>query len=474
MERTVADAALNLWTTTSSSPASGAGPGLPVRPRPGLRPHRQAHQYNDALPATMEADRGALEPRRTMIVERTRISISAAPYQPSVFPYRAKHDIVRTSPRLRPERADESLTEEIADVANAHEALKFGNNDHTRSQGDRHSPARRPGPVPRATSSTESGSPRGHRPDARQRHAGSERRLHRDHRQPAEPDAGRLSLAHDPDGLARRGGARSACDRGHRVQGSATWWGFGYVMEQGTMKRKPRERGQPGLYRCARRSRRRRSPSAQLRTTDYAEAMAMAGTAPRCRSALETESAENLQERMTAGTLSAETLTKAYLARIALTDAEGPAIAGRPRSRYRRGRRREARSTPNALFEWCSWAMHGIPVLLDNVIDARGLRDDGRSIALRNSGAGGRFHARLEAGGGGRDHPRQDERLRAERPVRREHAGGLLLARRPGAAAVGHGQDARPARRPASAAATAAGLAAIDRRPRDVDRTRRR
>ena len=33
-----------------------------------------------------------------------------------------------------------------------------------------------------------------------------------------------------------------------------------------------------------------------------------------------------------------------------------------------------------------------------------------------------------------------------ERPVRREHARGVLVARRPGAAAVGHRQDARPAR----------------------------
>ena len=50
------------------------------------------------------------------------------------------------------------------------------------------------------------------------------------------------------------------------------------------------------------------------------------GAAPTLPFSLETESAKSLQARMTAGTLSAETLTKAYLARIALTNAEGPAL----------------------------------------------------------------------------------------------------------------------------------------------------
>ena len=54
--------------------------------------------------------------------------------------------------------------------------------------------------------------------------------------------------------------------------------------------------------------------------------MKLVGTAPTLPFSLETESAKSLQDRMTAGTLSSETLVKAYLTRIALTNAEGPAL----------------------------------------------------------------------------------------------------------------------------------------------------
>ena len=55
------------------------------------------------------------------------------------------------------------------------------------------------------------------------------------------------------------------------------------------------------------------------------------------------ESVKSLQERMTAGTLTSETLVKAYLARIALTNAEGPAIqAVRSLNAERRDRRARA------------------------------------------------------------------------------------------------------------------------------------
>ena len=53
------------------------------------------------------------------------------------------------------------------------------------------------------------------------------------------------------------------------------------------------------------------------------------GAAPALPFSLETESAKSLQARMTAGTLTAETLIKAYLARIALRQRRGPGDPGR-------------------------------------------------------------------------------------------------------------------------------------------------
>ena len=106
--------------------------------------------------------------------------------------------------------------------------------------------------------------------------------------------------------------------------------------------------------------------------------------APALGFSLETESVKSLQERMTAGTLTAETLTKAYLARIALTNAEGPAIQAvrsvngdavdeakaLDRERARKGAR---------------GPLHGIPVLLDDSIDVKGMPTTGGSIALQDS-----------------------------------------------------------------------------------------
>ena len=76
---------------------------------------------------------------------------------------------------------------------------------------------------------------------------------------------------------------------------------------------------------------------------------------------------------MTAGSLSRETLTKAYLARIALTNAEGPSIQA------------VRELNPNAVDEAAALdaerassgvrgPLHGIPVLVDDTIDATGCR----------------------------------------------------------------------------------------------------
>ena len=92
---------------------------------------------------------------------------------------------------------------------------------------------------------------------------------------------------------------------------------------------------------------------------------------------------------------------------------------------------------------------YGIPVLLDDSIDVEGHGHDRRLDRAPGLDAERRLDDRREAEGGRGDHPRQDERHRARRPVRREHARGLLVARRPGDAARPTPTRRRPARRAA-------------------------
>ena len=112
--------------------------------------------------------------------------------------------------------------------------------------------------------------------------------------------------------------------------------------------------------------------------------MDMVGKAPSLSFSLETESAKSLQERMTAGTLSAETLTRAYLARIALTNAEGPAtqavrsVNGDAIGDAKALDRERARKGPRG-------PLHGIPVLVDDSIGVKGMPTTGGSIALQES-----------------------------------------------------------------------------------------
>ena len=89
-------------------------------------------------------------------------------------------------------------------------------------------------------------------------------------------------------------------------------------------------------------SRRRRSPSAAPATRTTSRRMKLVGGARRrCRSRWRPSRRRALQDRLTAGTLTAETLTKAYLARIALTNAEGPALQAVRSLNTQRGRRGE-------------------------------------------------------------------------------------------------------------------------------------
>ena len=90
---------------------------------------------------------------------------------------------------------------------------------------------------------------------------------------------------------------------------------------------------------------------------------------------LETATVSDLQARMTAGTLNAVTLTKAYMERIARTNTEGPSLNA------------VRLINPKALAEAAAMdaeraaghtrgPLHGIPVLVKDNLDVAGLPDD--------------------------------------------------------------------------------------------------
>ncbi len=176
--------------------------------------------------------------------------------------------------------------------------------------------------------------------------------------------------------------------------------GVAYVIEQATHKRQPVSELNPSMYRCA-----KTVPAPPFATRggcnpDYDSVMAKVGAAPALGFSLETESAASLQARMTAGSVTAQTLTKAYLARIALANAEGPSIQAV------RDLNPHAIADATALdAERASSGprgpLHGIPVLVDDSIDVGGLATTAGSIALQHSrpAADSKIVVKLEAAG---------------------------------------------------------------------------
>jgi amidase len=161
--------------------------------------------------------------------------------------------------------------------------------------------------------------------------------------------------------------------------------GVAYVIEQATHLRQPASAVNPSMYRCARTAPAEPFAARGHCNPDYQTIMGMLGGArPTLPFSLETESARSLAARLAAGSLTSERLVKAYLYRIALTNAEGPAIqAVRELNRHAiddakaLDRERKKKRHPGPLY--------GLPVLLDDSIDVRGLPTTGGSIALQNS-----------------------------------------------------------------------------------------
>lgn len=154
------------------------------------------------------------------------------------------------------------------------------------------------------------------------------------------------------------------------------------------------------MYRCARTTPRPPFSKRGDCNPDFESLVRVRTTSPLPFS-LETESVKSLQERMTAGTLTAEALTKAYLARIAMTNADGPAIQAVRMVNADRALADAVRLDVQRKQKKLLGPLHGIPVLLDDVIDAAGMPTTGGSIALQQStpSKSSKIVAKLEAAG---------------------------------------------------------------------------
>jgi amidase len=308
----------------------------------------------------------------------------------SILNYEAHRDITHYYQHLGPLAPIHSLEQEIADnQANAHEALKFGNGTHMTAAAIDVSDGSAESAQYRAALTT--GKSATHKAiEDMMKYTNS------DPSQPADPVIAILGSV--PQG-PRAGYPQLTIPMGYNatqrrtvnisVNGNAyderNLIGVAYVIEQGTHLRQPASMVNPSMYRCAHTVPAPPFASRGGCNPDYDTVMDMiGGSAPSLPFSLETESAKSLQTRETTGTLSAETLTKAYLARIALTNAEGPAIQAV--SDINTNAINEAQALDNErTTSGPRGPLHGIPVLLNDSMDVHGLPTTAGSIALQHS-----------------------------------------------------------------------------------------
>ncbi|MCW2968694.1 MAG: Asp-tRNAAsn/Glu-tRNAGln amidotransferase subunit [Solirubrobacteraceae bacterium] len=164
-----------------------------------------------------------------------------------------------------------------------------------------------------------------------------------------------------------------------------TLLGAGYVLEQATKLRQTAEALNPSMYRCAKLAVAPPFASRGGCNPSYDTASAAAGTTdtPDLGFKLEDATIADLQSRMAAGTLTSVALTKAYLNRIALTNAEGPGLQAV--RALDADALTEAQAADDARAAGRSGPMLGIPVLLDDSYDVAGMKTSAGSIALQSN-----------------------------------------------------------------------------------------
>ena len=273
----------------------------------------------------------------------------------------------------------------------------------------------------------------------------------------------------------RRSGARSASASPAAPTTSSTCSASATSSNSRTKLRQPPANVDPAMYRCAHTvpapSRSRAGVTATPTTT---RSPTMIGKKPKILPfSLETTSAATLEEMMNAKTLTSKQLVQGGALPHRPDQRRRPGDPGDPR--HQPGRAQGSRSkrpaarrrSPNR--RWARWRASRWCV--DDSINVVGLPTSAGSIALQDTIPGRRCDGRRQAEGGWRDHPRRHEHDRARRGVRRlEHATGLLLARRPGAAASDTNKNVGGSSG-GSADAVSTGYRAARHRHGDLDRS---
>jgi Asp-tRNA(Asn)/Glu-tRNA(Gln) amidotransferase A subunit family amidase len=479
MERSVADAALNLTAIAGPDPLNdvsdiwgpGVDPDYVIPPIPDPIPNYLSALnldyvkgkrigYTNTNQQTLEAKQ-ALEDAGAILVERPNITIPGLP--PSVFTYEAARDVTRYYKRLGPDAPIQSIQEEVAaNDADRHEALKYGNKPHQEASEVDISP--------NSAASIQ------YREDLVKGKEISREGLDLmfENNTPGDTSDDFIALLGSPPNPTRPGYPWLTLPMGYapdtrRVVNTQLvappykerdLIGIGYVIEEATMKRKPVSEVNPSMYRCAKTV--PPEPFAERGdcNPDYESTLALAGgSVPDLPFSLETESIEGLQGRLTAGTLTATDLTKAYLARIAVANTTGAAIQA-VREVNSKALAEAATSDAERAKSGSRGPLDGIPVLLDNGIDASGLPSTGGSIALQGAkpDQSARLVAKLKSAGaiilGKTNVSEMNGLFSSTMPEGYSSLGGQVLLpsdtdKNPGGSAAG------------SAAATSAGMAAM-------------
>ncbi len=423
MERSVANAALNLQSTAGADPDSVAeytaifGPNIDavLPPAPATVPNYMSALdlnfvrgkrigYNgtltDGSPLKLAYD--ALVAAGAIMVSRPTIAVGTLPALPSG--YEQHKTIDEYYKRLGPDVPIHSLLEEIADnQANEHEALKFGNNSHLNAGNADVTPG--------------GANELAYRTNLPLRKAAYHKAIDDmlNNETPSDPSDDFIAILGSAPSTPQAGYPQITIPMGYNatqrrtlnvsVYGGAyderDLIGIGYVIEQATKLRQRASMVNPSMYRCAKTVPAPPFADRGSCNPDYPTALKLAGGSPTILPfSLETESAKSLQDRMMAGTLSSEMLTKAYLTRIALTNAEGPALQAVRQLNTNALSDAKAMDAERA-SSGVRGPLHGLPVLIDDTIDARGLPTTGGSIALQKNvaSADSALVAKLKAAG---------------------------------------------------------------------------
>jgi amidase len=486
MVRSVSDAALTLQSIAGPDPGSDAeysaifGPnfiatGVIPTPPSTVPDYMSALDlnfvkgkkigYNGALTpgSPLQIAYGALEAAGAIMVPRPQATVGSMPALPTA--YEAHKTIDEYYRRLGPQAPIQSLVQEVADNnANAQQALKFGNSNHLSESladvtpgGTNESDYRANLPLRKAAW-----------------HKAIDDMMDYTNSDPTQPKDPVIAILGSTPSSPQAGYPQLTIPMGYNaatrrtlnvsVNGNAyderNLIGVAYVIEQATKLRQPASTVDPSMYRCAHTVPAEPFSARGHCNPDYeAITKLLGGSRPVLPFSLETESAQSLEARMDAGKLTSAMLVKAYLYRIALANAEGPAIQA------------VRDVNPNAIAEakaldserkkkGSRGPLMGIPVLLADPMDVHGLPTSGGSIALQDAmpGADSTIAANLKAAGaiilGKTNVTELDGLFDSNMPQGYSSLGGQVL--------LPSDTDKTPAGSSSgSAAATASGLAAI-------------